>query len=61
MAVGTYALVDSENRAQNYILWDGVSPYTVPEGYSLVPIPPEMQQYEIGWVFVVPPPEPNLG
>jgi len=35
-----YAMVNNEtNRVDNVIVWDGVSDYAAPEGYTLVQIP----------------------
>jgi hypothetical protein len=44
-----YAVIDENNVAVNFILWDGVSEYNPGEGLRCVPLVAE--RYEFGWVY----------
>lgn len=60
-----YAIIDSENRAVNFVLYDGVSAYDPGEGLSLVKMPDGIS-YDYGWVwdgekFINPDPNPAEG
>ena len=51
-----YAMVNNQtNRVDNAIAWDGVTPYTPQDGYTLVQIP-EPSETEptpgIGWFYI---------
>jgi hypothetical protein len=37
--MATYALVDASGNIQNTIAWDGVTPFTPPDGQKLVKVP----------------------
>lgn len=57
-----YAVLDADNKAINFVLWDGVSEYNPPGGVALILIP-EGISYNYGWVwdgekFVDPNPPP---
>lgn len=45
-----YAVIDQNNVAVNFILWDGVSPYDPGEGLSLVVINDGVE-YGPGWIY----------
>ena len=64
MTNNSYAIIDSENKAKNFILWDGISEYSVPDGHSLILIP-ENISYRHDWVwdgttFIEPPAPPPI-
>ena len=64
MTNNSYAIIDSENKAKNFILWDGISKYSVPDGHSLILIP-ENISYGYDWVwdgttFIEPPAPPPI-
>lgn len=44
-----YAVIDDNNVAQNFIIWDGVSEYNPGEGLRCVPLTAE--SYGFGWVY----------
>lgn len=46
----TYAVLDANNKAVNFILWDGVSEYVPFEGAQLIPLP-EGISYNFGWLW----------
>lgn len=48
--VNNYAIIDADNKAVNFIVWDGVSAYAPPEGCTLVLIP-EGVTYGYGWTW----------
>jgi hypothetical protein len=54
--MSNYAMVNNEtNRVDNVIVWDGVSEYAPPEGYTLVEIPPRSETEPtpgIGWFYI---------
>jgi len=45
-----YCLVDVSGNVANIIVYDGISPYTPPSGYTLQLDP--AQQAGIGWAYV---------
>lgn len=45
-----YAVIDANNRAVNFILWDGEAKFNPGDGRSLVLIPEETQ-YGFGWLW----------
>jgi hypothetical protein len=51
-----YAMVNNQtNVVDNAIVWDGVTPYTPPDGYTLVKIPDPNDTEPtpgIGWLYV---------
>lgn len=54
----SYAVVNSESKVINIIIWDGVSPYSPPDGFQLI----KSDTAIIGWEwdgqsFVNPQPE----
>lgn len=55
-----YAIINSDNIALNFVLWDGLTEFDPGEGMTLVPVP-EDTRYGFGWVWngteFVPPPE----
>jgi len=50
-----YAILNSEGRCINRTLWDGISPWRPPAGYTAVPDPDN--EYSI-WQEPQPPPDP---
>jgi len=46
--MGRYVFLDAAGVAVNIILWDGVSSYSLEEGYSLMPeeeyVPPAIEE-----------------
>lgn len=50
MTNNSYAIIDSENKAKNFILWNGISEYSIPDGYSLILIPKNIP-YGYNWVW----------
>jgi hypothetical protein len=46
----TYAVIDENNIAKNFILWDGVSLYDPGESFKLVKINPGIS-YNYGWKY----------
>jgi|NOAtaT_7_FD_contig_31_7043877_length_310_multi_2_in_0_out_0_2 hypothetical protein len=44
-----YALINSENVVVNMVLWDGVTPWTPPDGCT--PIKINSQPCDIGWIY----------
>jgi len=46
----TYAVIDNNNIARNFILWDGVSPYDPGEGFRLVKINSGIS-YDYNWIY----------
>lgn len=51
--MSNYAMVNNEtNRVDNVIVWDGVTPYAPPEGYTLVEIPETEPTPGIGWFYI---------
>lgn len=45
-----YAIIDNENRAKNFILYDGVSDFDPGEGMRLVKLP-ENPRYGFEWIW----------
>jgi len=54
--MSNYAMLNNEtSRVDNVIVWDGVSEYTPPEGYTLVEIPAPSETEPTpgeGWSYV---------
>ena len=46
----TYAVIDENNIAKNFILWDGVALYNPGDGLRLVKINPNVS-YSFGWKY----------
>lgn len=47
-----YPLIENDTgHVVNVIDWDGVTPYTVPDGYSLAVDPNDPPQVTIGWTY----------
>lgn len=44
-----YAVIDENNVAHNFILWDGVSEYNPGKGLRCVPLIAE--RYGFGWIY----------
>lgn len=44
-----YAVIDENNLAVNFILWDGVSEYDPGEGLRCVPL--VVEKYGFGWIY----------
>lgn len=45
-----YAVLDQDNKAVNFVLWDGVSEYNPGDNLTLIPLP-EGVSYNYGWVW----------
>lgn len=45
-----YAIIRPDNKAINFILWDGVSEFNCGEGNSLVLIE-DVERYGFGWIW----------
>jgi hypothetical protein len=60
----TYAVIDSANVVINVIIWNGMPPWTPPEGCTAAQIP-EGSFAGIDWIYVdgefIAPPEPEPG
>ena len=48
--MANYALIDSNGVVQNIVVWDGVSPWTPPDGLTAV-LNPETVCAGIGWTY----------
>jgi hypothetical protein len=54
--MSNYAMVNNQtNKVDNVIVWDGISPYTSPDGYSMVEIPDPIENEPTpgaGWLYI---------
>lgn len=54
--MSNYAIINNKtNVIDNVIVWDGISTYTPPDGYTIVEIPPQNENSPtpgVGWQYI---------